>query len=575
MRYGLPRSPSPSPERRSRRRTSTFGLPSDSESDYEGPLTDSESELSSPSSLSSDSFCYESESQVPPPLPRPKREPRSPAEQRHAEDTVAAIRLRTRYHDPYEEWEKQTRKDAFHTARRAQVQTRLERQGRRIQRNTQELQSLAAMHAQQLAEVQKQLAALQVRQQADVNKLVSSWQEQDKTFRGRIEGVIRVEEEKLRAKLEAERKAREEAERKRKEEEEKRKLEEEVKRKEEEQAQKQREAEAAAKRQEEEKERLRREKLDADEQGRAQLGMTLAEEDWVHARETLKNLKAGPMKTVKRNQPLKSKWSAIRRQITPKIGQLTHDIDSVMRITQELINIICPSERLPQDIYFAALSSLAKAILLQAETEVTAEKRSAIPLAMVAARLLGTLEGFPDIFFAKLVQRSGGWPVPSAIPSTDSDGTAWNELERTKAMGYRTNDDDQRETLSDHVMRVSGMMRVYFLILAAPVPQPLDKMFQLPRLWTYFARMIGDERLLETAVAAQVIYVALDVGGMEAKFIWGNQWVKMLELLYEGTTTGIGGVADKLVGGQTPEGKAARVRVQLQIERIMDATSLR
>jgi hypothetical protein len=118
---------------RSRRRTSTFGLPSDSESDFEGPPTDSDSELSSPSSLSSDSFCYESESQVPPPPPcvyylhyhicvhthlpyffsRPKREPRSPAEQRHAEDTVAAIRLRTRYHDPYEEWEKQTRKDAF------------------------------------------------------------------------------------------------------------------------------------------------------------------------------------------------------------------------------------------------------------------------------------------------------------------------------------------------------------------------------------------------------------------------------------------------------------------------------
>jgi nucleoporin GLE1 len=144
------------------------------------------------------------------------------------------------------------------------------------------------MHAQQLAEVQKQLAALQVRQQADVNKLVNSWQEQDKTLRGRIEGVIRVEEEKLRIKLEAERKVREEAERKRKEEEEKRKVEEEAKRKEEEQAQKQREAAAAAKLQEEEKERLRREKLDAEEQGRAQLGMSLAEEDWVHARETLK-----------------------------------------------------------------------------------------------------------------------------------------------------------------------------------------------------------------------------------------------------------------------------------------------
>jgi nucleoporin GLE1 len=118
------------------------------------------------------------------------------------------------------------------------------------------------------------------------------------------------------------------------------------------------------------------------------------------------------------------------------------------------------------------------------------------------------LQGFPDIFFAKLVQRSGGWPVPTAIPSTDSDGTAWDEEQRTKAMGYKVNE-SQRESLSDHVMRVSGMMRVYFLILAAPVPQPLEKMFQLPRFWTYFARMMGDERLLETVVAAEVLHGTL------------------------------------------------------------------
>lgn len=140
---------------------------------------------------------------------------------------------------------------------------------------------MAAVHAQQVAEVQKQLAALKIRQQADVSTLVSSWQGQDKKFRDRIEGVIRLEEEKLRVKLEAERKAREEAERKRREEEERRKAEEEKKRLEE-------EAEAAAKRENEERERLRREKLDAEEQGRMQLGMSMAEEDWVHARETLK-----------------------------------------------------------------------------------------------------------------------------------------------------------------------------------------------------------------------------------------------------------------------------------------------
>lgn len=38
---------------------------------------------------------------------------RSPEEIRQLEETLASIRLRTRHHDPYEEWEKRTRKAAF------------------------------------------------------------------------------------------------------------------------------------------------------------------------------------------------------------------------------------------------------------------------------------------------------------------------------------------------------------------------------------------------------------------------------------------------------------------------------
>jgi len=117
-------------------------------------------------------------------------------------------------------------------------------------------------------------------------------------------------------------------------------------------------------------------------------------------------------------------------------------------------------------------------------------------------------------------------------------------------------------------------MRVYFAILSTPVVKPLHRMFQMPRYWIWFARLMGEAGLLETAVAPQLIYVALDVFGLDAKDFWGHQWIKMLALLYEGVTVGIGGgvqgVNPKLIGGQTVEGKAGRVRVQLEVERIMN-----
>ncbi|KAI9566073.1 GLE1-like protein-domain-containing protein [Boletus coccyginus] len=568
MRYGLPRSPSPSPVRRYHRRTSGFGLISDSESEPEEPVSDAERTPSSPPSHS-DSVCFDSDGEPPNvSSSMTRREPRSPAERRHVEETVAAIRLRTRYHDPYEEWEKQTRKDALRTARKEQAEDLLETHEQRARKRDQDLQTLAVKHDQQMAEVQKLLSALKLKQQSEMIRLSKQWSEQDKVQHERIERVIRLEEENHRTKLEAERKKCEEEERQRKLEEERRLAEEEKKRQEEEQRRKQKEAEEAAQRAKDEAEREKRASQAAAEKRRNALGITSSEEDWVHARHTLKNLKVGPMKTVKGDKVLKPQWNAIRRQITPKIGQLTQDPVTITRITDQISELILPQQGLPQSLYLASLSSLAKAILLQAETEVTAEKKSAIPLARVTANLLERLPAFPDIFFAKLVQRSGGWPVPSVIPSTDAGGIQWQDQARTKAMGYRVNNGEQ-ESMGDYVTRICGMMRVYFLVTVAPVANPLDNMFRLPRYWTYFARMMNEERLLSTAVAAQLLYTALDVGGMEAKHIWGKQWVKLLELLYEAATVGIGGKSDTLLGGQSPEGKAASVRVQLEIENIV------
>jgi nucleoporin GLE1 len=142
---------------------------------------------------------------------------------------------------------------------------------------------------------------------------------------------------------------------------------------------------------------------------------------------------------------------------------------------------------------------------------VTAEKRSAKPLAHVAANLLGALSQFPEVFFAKLVQRAGGWAVPAIIPPKDVDGQPWASDEaRAKVRGYRNSGSGGGggglESAGEYISRMAGMMRVYFEILKVPVAQPLDRMFQMPRYWMWFARMTSQRMLLETAVAAQLIY---------------------------------------------------------------------
>ena len=144
---------------------------------------------------------------------------------------------------------------------------------------------------------------------------------------------------------------------------------------------------------------------------------------------------------------------------------------------------------------------MAKAILLQAETEVTAEKRSAIPLAQVAAGLLATVPFFEDIFYAKLCQRAGGWPSPIVIPGKDIDGRVFTPEERKKVIGFR-----QDEGRPEYVARVSGLMRLYFHIMACLPPRPLDPRFRMPRLWTWLARRLDEPQLLQNQVAAEILF---------------------------------------------------------------------
>ncbi|KAJ3510514.1 hypothetical protein NMY22_g15958 [Coprinellus aureogranulatus] len=295
-------------------------------------------------------------------------------------------------------------------------------------------------------------------------------------------------------------------------------------------------------------------------------------------------LKDNVMAVVKANKALKSEWSKVRRQITPKVGQITNDEQSIDTISTQILRLIKPTPPHKDEVYSALCNSLAKAVILQAETEVTAEKRAAAPLARVTFNLLTALEYFPEILWAKIVQRVGGWPVPTIIPDTDIDGRRWGagekgrgrggENERYRVMGYRpsSTSDNALETPGEYSVRVAGIMRVYWEIMKAqlrfPDRAPPVGPFAMPKFWVWFARILDSKALMDTPVCAELIYTALEVMGAEAADIWGVQWIKILQLIYEGATTGVFGQAGKLLGGDSPEGKAANARVRMGIERI-------
>ncbi|PPQ66920.1 hypothetical protein CVT26_010009 [Gymnopilus dilepis] len=614
MRFSAPRSASPSPVRGRIRSSSTFGVPDDSDSeDYLSELessfdADSDYDAASIASSSSPSgSSYDLVADLGKISLRPRHIARTPLEERQLEETVASIRLRTRYHDPYEEWERSTRKDAFRTARREYSTVQAQLHAQQEQLRAEEERRRAAQVGKQAQDVQANVERQRRLLLESEKKMKEEWDARNRQLWERIEAVIKMEEDKVAKKLEEERKAKEEEERKKKEAELKRRLEEEkkqqeeaAKRKAEEEKKKAEEEKAKQEKEEEEKrkqaeeERQRRE--DETKQLREKLHFMTSREEWKASRSDLMaspffRLKTGPMRLVKSQREVKSEWSRLRRQIVPKIGQLTNDAQSIAQISQQLVEILRPSRGPPhpEAIYLSLCSSLAKAILLQAETEVTAKKVSAGPLAQVAFNLLDTLDAFPVIFFAKLVQRCGGWAIPVVIPREDADGTTWPSREAYfKACGWRKSSTGEGlESTEEYSNRVSAMMRVYFHILKIrPVNKPLERPYHVSRYWAWFARMLNDTELLKAAVAPELLYstpsdprfkvfnltfclpAALDVMGLQAKDIWGQQWIKVLALVHQGVTTGYEN--GKLIGGDSAEGAAARTRVVVALENIVN-----
>lgn len=546
MRFSVPRSLSPSPVRKERspRKSGTFRAPSVS----------SDSEEDGDDCANSDSSGDTPEPEVLPLSVSSSRKEKSAEETSYIADAIASIRLAVSHRDPYEEWTNQTRREARQTARLERSQLTGEQRAKFEAARARDAERLTQIHQRMKQEIEERLAVMLSKRQTYKQNIDNNAQARAKKTRDRIEAVIQFEEDRQKEILEKQRLAKEAEERKAQEEEKQKQLallkqrEEKLKQdilKAKEDAEKQ-------KREQEEKEKSEKEAT------QASLGLSTPSDDWATARNLLKRVKAGPLAKVKANREVRIRWSRIRREITPKIGQLTNDNQVIQRVCKELLTLCHPSNFAgDQDLYMAVIYSLSKAILLQAEVEVTAEKRSAAPLARVASFFVQNLDRFPQIFFMKLVQRTGGWPIPVKPPPEEG-------VEYSKLAGFR-----EDEALPEYTSRVAGLMRVYFQILVTPTNQPTNIFFRPTMYWTYFARLMRDRSLLASGpVGPELLATALNVGGVQAREIFGKQWHKLMELLYSGLTEAN---SEKPIGGKSPEGTAARTRALLEVEEIMNS----
>ncbi|SPO22377.1 related to GLE1 - RNA export mediator [Ustilago trichophora] len=292
-------------------------------------------------------------------------------------------------------------------------------------------------------------------------------------------------------------------------------------------------------------------------------------DDWMAK---IRHIKTNVLPTISSNSDLRKQCFAAKRQITPKVGQLTNSRQEITRITQAIAAVLDAAKQAAAtgsgDVYTWILNHLSKCLIRQAEQEVAAKQDTAYPLARVVVWLilLGHVE-LADVLMARLCKKCP-WVIPVWPPRTkDTDDATYRKI-----MGYKSSD----ETTENYSNRMSGITAFYFAILqTVPTPPPshstldVEKIpvhFRSTTLWRWSVRALTPSSsgiaFLDHPMCPSIWSVFVEIAGTYALKIYGKQMKKVLAMLFEEGLQGkkAGWLSH---GEDKPYVKAATVRLEL------------
>lgn len=407
------------------------------------------------------------------------------------------------------------------------------------------------------ADLSAVLSRLRIEKEEAEKRTRQDFESRQKRLWEGIETAIRSAEEEAqrKAKEEAERRAREEKERQ----EEERKAKEQREAAEAKQRQEKEAKDQEAKRSKEEQDRQAREAAEQETRlkkaaadAAALKGMAggdalllAARQDWQRWRAEMTRIKTEVLPVVKGNAAWRKSCFAAKRQITPKVGQLTNSRSEIDRIAQALGGLLNEAKQAPGcekgEIYEWVLNHLAKCLIRQAEQEVAVKLDTAYPLARLVLRIMVAgrhSEGLGKVLMARLVKKSP-W-ILGYVPTRGEAASEEPEV-LAKLVGRSSPD----ETSVQFTSRQSGIVAFYFALcqtdlvdcVANPNGDDLKQAatlvpvhFRPSALWHWSARC-STPPMTSNALVAPLWCTLLEVASPVLTARYPNQMAKLLRML--------------------------------------------
>ncbi|WVQ98199.1 hypothetical protein IAU59_005321 [Kwoniella sp. CBS 9459] len=304
-----------------------------------------------------------------------------------------------------------------------------------------------------------------------------------------------------------------------------------------------------------------------------------ARSEWSTWVDKQKWMKKEVIEVVKADRATKTALRPGMRLMTRGLGQVVNTQEIVIRVTNDIHNILSqqlpspPSPSTPTTLsdstpraYAYMLSHLSKALIKQAESEVNAKPDAAFPLGRIVMGLL--LRGHAalgEVLFARFVKKCP-WVIPY-YPKRQPNQSR-EEFEKSTGRG-------SDESVADYISRMAGICTLYFAVLQTPIASLIPSMstssppgktdleqlihpiWRFPSSWTWMSLALK-EPMPGLPPTAHLISAWIEIVAYEAVRVFGRgQMAKVWAAI------GSEGLAGGVIKGDS---EAARQRLGLLLE---------
>lgn len=282
------------------------------------------------------------------------------------------------------------------------------------------------------------------------------------------------------------------------------------------------------------------------------------ESQYMKYMQDIKDIDAQILQPMSANTELKKAAGSHKRKINPKFGQLTNSQSQLVRITNEIKQLI-EQTKVNESVYKWILNFVSDAIISQAETEVSVKPTASVPLAKLTLNLLILFEDLRYFLLAKFYSS-----CPFLLGYSCSQDT---EEGRLRLGWSRDADTGKWEIEEQHNERLCGISTLYSVITRLKLdasyvgydPSRTKHPLPIKHSWIFLARMVDvpTDQLSETHYA--IVGAWWDACCTEFLMAYGRQSQKLLKLVSEqwtsiDGTSSAGKVRLKLLGEEWARG---------------------